>query len=201
MKRGPVAGYLLSRRNLAGCALALVAAGLVLADPVGPAGWLLVAGFYVLGAAAATPHRPISPYGFDPKQVERALRDEITAVSGRVPPEIIMRIQRIEVIIRTQILPRLDSLPPGSLDLYLVERTARGYLPTAIEHYLRLPTGYTTSHTGDRSTALQAVTDQLDLMEVEMRRVAGGVQHTDMDSLLAHRRFLIDRFGRLDPSH
>src|SRR3989442_8794008 len=132
---------LTSRRHLAGTALALVGAGLVLVDPVGPAGALLIVGFYLLGVAAVPTNPAVRRYGYDPNDVLKALRHHITDVSGRVPPEVIARIQRIELTIRSEILPRLDCLPPGSLELYLVERTARDYLPAAVDSYLRLPPG------------------------------------------------------------
>ncbi len=194
--------YLTSRRNLCGCALALVGAGLSLADPVGPAGLLLVVGFYVLGAAAAPPNRAMGRYGFDPAQLEKALLKEISAISGRVPPEVIVRIQRIEFIMRTQVLPGIDCLPSGSLELYLIERTARDYLPTAVENYLRLPGGYVSTQPGSRgSTPIQVLIDELNLLEAQMRRVADVVHRADMDRLLAHRRFLNDRFSGADVSH
>ena len=193
--------YLTSRRHLAGTGLALVGAGLALADPVGPAGVLLVVGFYLLGAAAVPTNRAIRRYGYDPNDVLKALRQEITAVSGRVPPEVMVRIQRIELTIRSEILPRLDCLPPGSLELYLIERTAREYLPTAVDTYLRLPSGYVSSRPASQGwTPLQVVLDELDLLDMQMRRVADIVHHTDMDRLLAHRRFLNDRFSRVDAS-
>lgn len=199
---GRVRDYLLSRRNLCGCALALLGAGLAIADPVGPAGLVLVVGFYVLGAAAVPANRAISRYGFDPKELERALWQEIGAISGRVPPEVIIRIQRIEFVMRTQVLPRIDCLPPGSLDLYLIERTAREYLPTAVENYLRLPGNFVSAQAGSRgATPLQVLLDELDLLESQMRRVADAVHRTDMDRLLAHRRFLTDRFSGADVSH
>ena len=192
--------YLTSRRNLAGCALALLGAGLTVVDPVGPAGLLLVAAFYGLGAAAMPSNRAVSRFGFDPTQVEKAMSREISEMSGRVPPDIILRVQRIELIIRAQILPRLDGLPPGSLDLYLVERTARGYLPTAVDQYLRLAIAAAASQPHGSEAARAALIDQLNLLEAEMRRIADGLQRTDMDRMLAHRRFLSERFGRLDPS-
>ncbi|HET9848794.1 MAG TPA: hypothetical protein VFR68_09605 [Candidatus Dormibacteraeota bacterium] len=202
MTRHHLRDYLTSRRNLWGCALALVGAGLAVADPVGPAGLVLVVGFYLLGAAAAAPSKVASRYGFDPKQVEKALQEEIGAVSGRVPPEAIVRIQRIELILRTQVLPGIDHLPLGSLELYLIERTARDYLPTAVERYLRLPRDYVSLQPGSRgSTPLQVLLDELNLLEGQMRRVADVVQRADMDRLLAHRRFLKDRFGAADASH
>src|SRR5437764_15083637 len=122
---------------------------------------------------------------------------EISEMSGRVPPDIILRVQRIELSIRAQILPRLDGLPPGSLELYLVERTARGYLPTAVDQYQRLAAA---SQPHGSEAARATLIDQLNLLEAEMRRIADGLHRTDMDRMLAHRRFLSERFGRVDPS-
>jgi len=193
--------YLTSRQHLAGTGLALVGAGLALADPVGPAGAALVAGFYLLGAAAARTNPAIRRYGYDPNDVLKALGQEIRAVSGRVPPEVIVRIQRIELTIRSEILPRLDCLPPGSQELYLIERTARDYLPTAVDTYLCLPSGYVSSRPASQGwTPLQVLLEELDLLDTQMRRVADVVHHADMDRLLAHRRFLNDRFSRVDAS-
>ena len=196
-----IAHYLTSRRHLAGTGLALVGAALALADPVGPSGAVLVIGFYLLGVAAVPTNPAIRRYGYDPKDVVKALRRQISAVSGRVPPEVMLRIQRIELIIRSEILPRLDCLPPGSLELYLIERTARDYLPTAVDTYLRLPSGYVSSQPASHGwTPLQVLVDELDLLDRQMRQVAEIVHHADMDRLLAHRRFLNDRFSRVDAS-
>jgi hypothetical protein len=192
-----IATYLTGRRNLAGSGLALLAAGLVLLDPVGPQGILLVISFYLAGVVAVRGNPKVPRFGFDPMQVQRSLSEEIAAVAGRVPPPIWIRIQRIELTIRTEILPRLECLPLGAPELYLVERTARDFLPRAVETYLQLPGGYASSR---GATAYQVLVDELDLLEAQMRRVAEIVHRTDMDRLLAHRRFLEDRFRRLDLS-
>ena len=131
----------------------------------------------------------------------RALSEEITAVSGRVPPAVIERIQRIELTIRAEILPGINRLPVGSLELYLIERTARDYLPAAVEAYLRLPGDYVSAQPGSRGrTALQVLAEELDLLDAEMKRIAELVHRTDMDRLLAHHRFLVDRFDRENAS-
>jgi len=196
-----LAAYLTSRRNLAGSALALIGAGLALADPVGLGGLALVIGFYLVGALAVASKPAIHPYGFDPQLVQGALRDEIRVVSGRVPADVTTRIQRIELTIRSEILPALDALPPGSEELYLIERTARDWLPTAVERYLTLPADYVSSQPGSRGwTALQVLLEELDLLDAETRRVAEVVHRADMDRLLAHRRFLNERFRREDAS-
>ena len=192
-----VATYLTSRRNLTGSGLALLAAALVVIDPVGPQGILLVIGFYLAGVVAVRATPKVHRLGFDPMQVQRSLLAEIAAVAGRVPPDIWIRIQRIELTIRAEILPRLECLPLGAPELYLVERTARDFLPTAVETYLQLPGGYVSPR---GATAHQVLVDELDLLEAQMRRVAEVVHRSDMDRLLAHRRFLEDRFSRLDVS-
>lgn len=191
--------YLTSRRNLAGSALALVGAGLIVADPVGIQGLLLVAGLYLAGALSVRGKARVSRFGFDPQRIQKALAEQIGAAAGRVPPEVLSRMQRIELTIRTEILPRLDCLPLGAPELYLVERTVTDYLPTAVEAYLRLPSGYVSSQPGSHGrAALDVLLEELDFLDAEMRQVAEAVHRTDMDRLLAHKRFLIDRFRRED---
>ena len=191
--------YLTSRRNLTGSALALVGAGLVVADPVGVQGLLLVAGLYLAGALAVGSKPRINRFGFDPKRVQSSLAEQLGAAAGRVPPEILNRMQRIELTIRTEILPRLDCLPLGAPELYLIERTVSDYLPTAVEAYLRLPSGYVSSQPGSQGrAAVDVLVEELDFLDAEMRQVAEVVHRADMDRLLAHKRFLIDRFRRED---
>jgi hypothetical protein len=191
--------YLTSRRNLTGCALALLGAGLVMVDPVGVQGLLLVAGLYVAGAVAVRGKARVSRFGFDPQRVQKSLAEQIGAAAGRLPPEILARMQRIELTIRTEILPRLDCLPLGAPELYLIERTVSDYLPTAVKAYLRLPRGYVSSQPGSQGrAAVDVLVEELDFLDAEMRQVADVVHRTDMDQLLAHKRFLADRFRRGD---
>src|ERR1700693_343174 len=106
-----IAPYLTSRRNLAGSGLALLAAALLVIDPVGPQGIVLVIGFYLAGVLAVRRTPKVHRLGFDPVQLQRSLLKEIAAVAGRVPPEVWIRIQRIEMTTRAEILTRLDCLP------------------------------------------------------------------------------------------
>ena len=194
-------GYLSSRRNLTGSALALVGAGLVVADPVGVQGVLLVAGLYLAGALAAHGKARVGRFGFDPRRLQKSMAEQIAQVAARVPPGILGKLQRIELTIRTEILPHLDGLPLGAAELYLIERTVSDYLPTAIDAYLRLPSGYVSSQPGSHGrAALDVLAEELDFLDAEMREVAAVVHRTDMDRLLAHKRFLVDRFRREDAS-
>jgi hypothetical protein len=196
-----ISAYLTGRKQLAGSALALFGGALTLADPVGPGGVFLIAGFYLLGVIAVPNPRRGAGDGLDAGRVSAGISDLVVAVSDRVPPQVIARLQRIEFTVREEILPRVDAIPPGALDRYLIERTARDYLPTAVNAYLRLPAGYVSADPGSRGwSALQVLLDELDLLEAEMRRIAAMLDRVDMDRLVAHRRFLRDRFNRADVS-
>jgi len=173
----------------------LVGIGLTLIDPVGPQAVVLIVAFYVAGAVATPDRPPISRLGFDPRQVERRLAQTLYEVSGRVPPEVMIRLRRIELIMRSEILPRLDRLPPASGDLYLVRSTGCEYLPAALDAYLDLPAGYVSTQPGSEGqTALGILVEELDLLESQMGSVVATLHRTDMDRLLAHRRFLVERF-------
>jgi hypothetical protein len=198
---GGLTAYLTSRRHVTGSGLALLGVGLVVADPVGVQGLLLVAGLYLAGALAAHGKAPLDRFGFDPRRLQKSMAEQIAHVAPRVPPEILGTLQRIELTIRTEILPHLDCLPLGGPELYLIERTVSDYLPTAIDAYLRLPAGYVSSQPGSHGrAAVDVLADELDFLDAEMRQVADMVHRIDMDRLLAHRRFLADRFSHQDPS-
>jgi hypothetical protein len=93
-------------------------------------------------------------------------------------------------------LPRVDWIPPGSVDLYLLQRTAYDYLPGALDAYLRLPPGYVSERPGSEGkTALSVLLEELDVLEAGMRTLAADVHQADMDRLLSHKRFLLERFG------
>ena len=198
---GGLTAYLTSRRHLTGSGLALVGVGLVLADPVGVQGLLLVAGLYLAGAFAAHGKAPVRRFGFDPRRLQESMAKQVAHIAPRVPSGILATLQRIELTIRTEILPHLDCLPLGGPELYLIERTVSDYLPTAIDAYLRLPSGYVSSQPGSHGrAAVDVLAEELDFLDAQMREVADMVHRIDMDRLLAHRRFLVDRFSRQDVS-
>jgi hypothetical protein len=95
------------------------------------------------------------------------------------------------------VLEHPDAFPPGSPDAFAVERTALDYLPTALESYLNLPRGYANRvPVSEGRTARQVLLAQLALLEAKLGEVLDAIAKGDADRLLAHGRFLEDRFGR-----
>jgi hypothetical protein len=134
--------------------------------------------------------------GFDAKNVKLALDTQVRAITGKVPPEVMAKVLKIRQTI-LGILPRSGSLAPGSPELFVIERTATNYLPTSLQAYLNLPKAYATRHqVQNGKTPKEILLDQLTLLENKMNDVADDVHRNDSDRLLAHGRFLEERFGR-----
>jgi hypothetical protein len=189
--------YLYSTKNIVGSLLAMVGLVLFFTGVIGALWPVIVIGLYFIGALVTPGTASIDlRSGFDPDDVRKALDHEVHAVSGRVPADVFAKLQSIQQII-LGILPRSGALPPGSPELFVVERTATDYLPTALESYLNLPRAYATLHpVQDGKTPKQVLLDQLGLLESKMSEVADDVHRNDTDRLLANGRFLEERFGR-----
>jgi len=115
-------------------------------------------------------------------------------------PELPIAVQvKVEQIRRKVevLLGYASRFPPFSKELYLVRQTANEYLPRTIDAYLALPPGDADRIlTPNGKTALQELTEQLDLLDAKLSEIAENLQRRDLDRLLANRRFLEERFGR-----
>ena len=146
-------------------------------------------------AARAVPGPGAPAGGFDPVAIRRALGG-VEAMSQRLPQA--ERGKAVEIIAGIlELVPHANRFPPGSRDLFVLQRTATEYLPTSVDAYLALPASYaTTAVLRDGKTALGILGDQLDLLDREVDEVGDAVRHRDSDRLLVHGRFLERTFGR-----
>jgi hypothetical protein len=122
-------------------------------------------------------------------QVEALVRD------GAVPAPVTSRVARVTKVVR-ETVPRLDRLGAGSTQAYSVMATATDYLPEAVGGYLRLPRDWANSRPVDGGrTSLMVLIDQLDLLARTMDQVFDAVCREDAAALVAHGRFLTEKFG------
>ena len=123
-------------------------------------------------------------------------RTEQLVTSGSVPSTVTARVLRVTAAVRDT-LPRLDQLGAGSASAYNVMATATDYLPDAVNGYLRLPRRFADTRPVDEGrTSLMVLVDQLDLLGATMDRVFDAVYRSDANALVAHGRFLQEKFGR-----
>lgn len=185
--------------------MALVVLWLFFTASIGALWLVVVVGYYLSRVLRLQPPQTIDPpppptidprRGSDADGVRKKLDHEISTISGRIPPDILAKVQSIRQII-LEILPRAGVLPPGSPELFVVERTATEYLPKALESYLNLPRAYAMqARIQDGKTPTQVLMDQVTLLESKMSEIADHVNRIDADRLLANGRFLEERFGR-----
>lgn len=122
-------------------------------------------------------------------------RVEAMVSGGVVPPPVQSRVKRITGTVR-QTMPRLRNLGLGSPEAYSVMATATDYLPEAINGYLRLPREWADSRPIENGkTSLMVLIDQLDLLRSTMDKIFDAVVRVDAAALIAHGRFLQEKFG------
>ncbi len=116
-------------------------------------------------------------------------------IGGRVPPLVEARVAKIVATVRDTI-PRLNQLGGGSRDAHSVMATVTGYLPEALGAYLRLPRSYADRRPVEGGkTSLMVLIDQLDLLSATMDDIFDAVCRADAEALVAHGRFLAEKFG------
>lgn len=194
-----------SRRVLTSLAVGTVAAagGVITAAAVGlPAvavGAAAVPG-YALGHAAAwllsrESAKPAKAPVDDDAEILSGLAHFQTEINGRVPAAVGARVDRIASRVR-DCIPRLAQLGPMNAQAHAVLRTATSYLPEAVAGYLRLPREFADNRpVQNGKTSLVVLCDQLDLLASKMDEVFDAVCRADADALIAHGRFLAEKFG------
>ena len=82
------------------------------------------------------------------------------------------------------------------MQAHAVVRTATSYLPEAVAAYLRLPRDFADRRpVSGGKTSLTVLCDQLDLLGAKMDDVFDAVCRADADALIAHGRFLAEKFA------
>src|SRR5258708_31762156 len=141
---------------------------------------------YAIGALVApgSSSYELTSSSFDPNDVRQSLSKQMSAIHGKVPPEIEAKVQSINDTI-LGILPHYADFPAGSPDLFVVGRTATDYLPSALQAYLNLPRAYATLRKmPNGKTADEGLGDQLDLLATKMDEGGDALHTKDSDALL-----------------
>lgn len=194
--------YLGSRKNVAGSLLALGGLVLFFLGLLGSIWPLVVVALYLIGALVVpSPRRvPVGNASFDPELVRSALDRLVRRVENRASPDVVAKLREIQQEI-LGVLPLADQFPPGSEDLFVIQRTATDYLPSALDPYLALPPEYAaTRQVQGGKTSKQVLLEQLQLIDSKMDEVVDAIHQRDTDRLLASGRFLEERFGKGDLS-
>jgi hypothetical protein len=191
--------FLYSTPNIVGSILGLIGLGLFFLGIVSQFWLLIVIGMYVIGVLA-TPKNPT----YDLKlrnqltieDIRAELENMVRRIHNKLPKEVLEKVISIKNSI-VEVLPQIADLSSGDYNIFLIQQTALDYLPAALESYLNLPTAYANFHpVKDGKTAKQLLLEQLDLLDGEMKEVVQEVYRKDTEQLVAHGRFLQEKFQK-----
>ncbi|TQV62890.1 MAG: hypothetical protein FNT29_08305 [Halothiobacillaceae bacterium] len=187
-----------STGNLLGSALALIGLGLYFTGLIDRWWWLIVPGLYLSGLLLMPP--PLAGHAAAHARVTEdmhvALDDLIQRARKGLGAEIGASFERIIEALRDT-LPYLEKRPTGDHAAFTVRQMALDYLPATLDNYLRLPRAYRGMHKlPDGRTPQQAFIAQLNTLDHELRETLTALVSDDAQRLLAHGRFLEDRFAR-----
>ena len=145
--------------------------------------------------ASGVPESPLAAAPTESDIMAALDRVENMVDGGAVPAPVQSRVRRVAQTVRDT-MPRLRNLGLGSPDAYSVMATATDYLPEAIGAYTRLPRQWADSRPIENGkTSLMLLIDQLDLLGATMDKIFDAVVRVDADALIAHGRFLQEKFG------
>lgn len=191
--------FLYSRRNIAGCLLAIGGLIVHFVGIVTSWYWLpIVVALYLIGVLLVPEERGLGlalDAGGNAGQIRDGLQSLLTSIKGKVPDDIYSRVSSI----RDSILVMLHTNGANSnvvdANVYLIRQTALSYLPEALNAYLALPSLYVNRTLGGRQSPHDVLLAQLDLMGTKMQEVAEAFVKHDTDRLEANGRFLAEKFA------
>jgi hypothetical protein len=191
--------YLYSNGNILGSILGLVGLGLYFTGIIHDFWLLIVIGLYGIGVLAAPRNETQElrlRHQLDSEELRGELEELVHAIRRRVPKEVYERVVSIKNTI-VEILPFLQRLDESNYNLYTIRQTALEYLPETLENYLKLPRAYASMHViKEGKTAQKLLVEQLDLLDEEMKSIAQEFYRNNTEELVAHGRFLEEKFER-----
>jgi hypothetical protein len=193
--------YLYSTGNIVGSALGLLARLLFFAGLIGRFWFFIVVGLYVIGVLAI-PRRRTRSLRLSNELTAEEIRDElerlVRTIRKYVSAEVLSRVESIKNSI-IALLPYIVDLSSSDFNIYTIRQTALEYLPETLENYLKLPRAFVALHpVRDGKTAQQLLLEQLDLLDRQMKEIAEDFFRQDTQALVAHGRFLEEKFGQAE---
>lgn len=129
------------------------------------------------------------------EQIVTSVETVLARTTAQAPAAVTARVRRVTETVH-EMVPRLDRLGAGSQQAHTVVATATSYLPEAVDAYLRLPRDFADRRVVDRGkTSLMILCDQLDLLGATIDKISDAVSRADAVALVAHGRFLEEKFG------
>jgi len=193
--------YLYSTRNIVACCAALVGPALLFLGVIDQ-GWLLITAALYTAGYFATPAPHVLDAGLAQslsfedlvERLDRIIRD----ARSQLQPAMIERLASIHRSI-TEVLPKLADGGGFDDSLFTVRETVLRYLPETLANYMALPPAFrATRPLKEGRTARDLLTEQLAILDEQLKEVVDNVARGDAQALLANGTFLEAKFRERD---
>lgn len=187
--------YLYSTRNIVACCAALIGPTLLFLGVINQ-GWLLITAALYAAGYFATP----APHVLDASLAQSLSLEDLVErldqivrdAKSQLQPAMIEHLESIRRSI-TEVLPRLGR---GFDDnLFTVRETVLRYLPETLANYVALPPAFRATRVLKAGkTARDLLTEQLTILDDQLKEVVDNVARGDAEALLANGKFLEAKF-------
>lgn len=193
--------FLYSTPNIVGSVLGLLGLAAFFVGLIKSFWLFIVLGLYAIGFVA-TPRKTAEivtlKNSLTDAEIERGLDELIRKIRKKVSPQILERVMSIKESIAL-LMPRLTNMNGGDRNLHVIKQTASNYLPEMLQTYLALPTTFARFHrVRGNKTPREILLEQLDILDREMQQIIVDVHSRDTEALIAHGKFLKDKFEEGD---
>jgi hypothetical protein len=193
--------YLYSTRNIVACCAALAGPALLFLGIISK-GWLLITAALYAAGYFATPAPHVVDAGLAQslsfedlvERLDRIIRD----ARAQLQPAMIGHLENIRSSI-TEVLPKLADAGGFDDNLYTVRETVLRYLPETLANYAALPPAFRATRVlKGGKTARDLLTEQLTILDDQLKEVVDNVARGDAEALLANGKFLEAKFRERD---
>lgn len=132
------------------------------------------------------------------KEFEKLLNSLVKKIRRRVQKPVLQKVISIKENVVT-LLPHLEEMNKGQYDLHVVKQTVTEYLPEMLATYLELPPAFARMHkVRGGKTSQQILIEQLEILDKQITQIVVDINSKDAEALIAHGRFLKDKFANSD---
>jgi hypothetical protein len=193
--------YIYSTANIVGCVLASLGLLAFFAGVIKSFWLFIVLGLYALGYLLTPKPHTISLINSS-ESLDQDLSPKLEAlvkkIGKRLPPNLLSQVHSIKAKLLL-ILPKLAAMETGAYDLHVIRQTVVDYLPQMLTAYLQLPPAFAKLHKmRNGKTAQETLSEQLDLLDAQLERIAISITSQDAEALIAQGEFLKAKFARQD---
>jgi len=189
--------FLYGDRNLAGSILALGGLGLFFSGVFDDWWFPIVAGLYLVGFLAVPANRTLELQAHQ-EATQASLTGSVDTLLQEacnvLPREAIERLQNIQQTV-TVLAPKLfDGGMAIDAAASLINAVTRD-LPETVRNYGRLPAAFANLHAIENGkTCKQLLLEQLELLDVQLQKIAESVFLDDAEALVVNGKFLQEKF-------